>query len=150
MPSGKQHGMYKHGDAGKYTRTKEYGTWQRMLNRCRNPNVERFPRYGGRGIKVCKRWFRYENFLRDMERAPTPKHSLDRIDNNGDYTPKNCRWATNSEQILNSNKARFITFNNETHNIGEWAKITGINRQTIQMRIDHYSWSIQKSLTIKP
>lgn len=149
MPSGRQHGMYRHGHSLKGKVTKEYRAWCHMLRRCELPSVERYPRYGGRGIKVCKRWHNFSNFLNDMGNAPSPKHSLDRIDNDGNYEHKNCRWATNSEQILNSSKARFITFNNKTYNIGKWSKITGINRQTIQMRIDHYGWPIQKALGVR-
>jgi hypothetical protein len=73
-----------------------------MIGRCENSNVERYPSYGGRGIKVCERWRgSFKNFLADMGRKPTPKHSIDRIDVDGNYEPGNCRWATNSEQQRN-------------------------------------------------
>jgi hypothetical protein len=72
-----------------------------MKQRCNNPNFIEYFRYGERGVKVCKRWNTYANFLADMGRAPSPKHSIDRIDNDGDYWPKNCRWATASEQSKN-------------------------------------------------
>lgn len=95
-------GNVKHGEAGPTRLTREYKTWVNMIGRCENPKVERYPSYGGRGIKVCSGWrHSFETFLRDMGRKPTPKHSIDRIDVNGNYEPGNCRWATNSEQQLN-------------------------------------------------
>ncbi len=84
--------------------TPEYHTWSHIRHRCYNPNDKRYENYGGRGIKVCQRWLdSYENFLLDMGKRPSPAHTLDRIDNDGDYTVENCRWATLLEQ--NQNKS---------------------------------------------
>jgi hypothetical protein len=80
--------------------TKEYGAWGKMLARCRNRNNPAYPRYGGRGIKVCKRWLKFENFLTDMGRRPLGK-TLDRKNNDHGYSPSNCRWATPKEQANN-------------------------------------------------
>jgi hypothetical protein len=88
----KKHGMFG---------TKEYGAWISMKNRCLSPRNKRFKDYGGRGITFCDRWKEFENFFADMGYAPTPKHSLDRMDNDGGYGPENCRWATAKEQALN-------------------------------------------------
>ena len=85
-----------------------------------------------------------------MGRAPSEKHSLNRINNNGNYTPQNCNWITNSEQIKNSTKARLITFNGLTKNLCDWASETGIERRTITARIDRYGWSIEDALTKIP
>lgn len=79
----------------------EYRAWKHLRGRCCNPNNHKYPNYGGRGIKVCDRWMKFENFLEDMGKKPTPKHSVDRINNHGDYEPNNCRWATNKEQSRN-------------------------------------------------
>jgi hypothetical protein len=95
----------KHGHAvGGYTT--EYHIWAAMRTRCENPKHVAYHRYGGRGIKVCGSWKKFENFLIDMGRRPGPNYSLDRIDNNGDYEAANCRWATSREQFANSDHRR--------------------------------------------
>lgn len=81
--------------------TPEYRTWAGMLSRCRNKASKAYRHYGFRGIKVCSRWLRFENFLKDMGKRPSLKFSLDRINNNGDYEPNNCRWATAKQQVNN-------------------------------------------------
>lgn len=92
-----------------------YRIWDAMKQRCTNPNTSHFELYGGRGIKVCDRWLEnFQNFLDDMGERPSPKHSLDRIDTNGNYEPSNCRWATSTEQILN----RRMNKNNTTGAVG--------------------------------
>ena len=99
-----KHPRLRHGHAKKGRVTREFRTWDAMRQRCLNPNDQKYKDYGGRGIKICKRWLdSFENFLADM--GPKPKgKSIDRRDNDGDYTPKNCRWATPLEQRQNQRK----------------------------------------------
>jgi hypothetical protein len=92
----KSHGMYK---------TPTYNTWEHMLARCRNPNNKRWKRYGGRGITVCERWLTFENFLADMGEKP-PGLTIERKDNDGNYEPGNCKWATTTDQNRNSSRAK--------------------------------------------
>jgi hypothetical protein len=98
----------KHGEAGndKKRMSREYRAWLNMKERCYNPNNNRFKHYGGRGIRVCDRWLNsYPVFLADMGRRPSPQHSIDRVNNDGLYTPENCRWATVVEQRKNQRRA---------------------------------------------
>lgn len=87
----------------------KYNSWNNILQRCENKNNKAYKNYGGRGIKVCKRWHKFKNFLADMGLKPSPEHTLERIDNNGNYEPKNCKWATQKEQ--NRNMRRTIKIN---------------------------------------
>jgi hypothetical protein len=97
--TGKANTTHGHSRRGKITA--EYRAWFHMWARCTNPNVERYPHYGQRGIRVCRRWKRFEKFYADVGPRPSAQHSLDRINNDGHYEPGNVRWATRSEQRRN-------------------------------------------------
>lgn len=135
----------KHGQARDPTRT--YRIWEGMLTRCTNPRARAFPLYGGRGIMVCKAWKKFENFYADMGDCPLGM-TIERINNNGNYEPKNCRWASRKEQANNTRRNRFITFNDVTHTLTEWSNITGINLGTLHHRLK--KWTLEKALAVTP
>ena len=134
--------QFKHGLGRSHT----YYSWIEMKRRCLKPNYYNYPRYGGRGIKVCKRWMSFLNFLADMGIKPAGT-TLDRINFNGHYHRSNCRWATAREQIINRSITRWITFNGETLCMADWALRTGISAQRIQQRLDVQKWSVKDALT---
>ena len=110
------------------SKSKEYRAWQKMKERCYNPNIERYPVYGGRGIKVCDRWLEsFDNFYEDMGPRPSSKHSIDRIDVNGDYEPGNCRWVTMQEQHYNKRNTLYVEYKNENKSLSELCKIYNLN-----------------------
>lgn len=122
---------FKVGSRIKVARTTEYQAWHNMIERCRNPRMPNFHRYGGRGISVCEKWKSFDNFLKDMGRKGSPNLSLDRIDNDGNYEPGNCRWATPDQQ--NSNKEKTLTFNGIP--IKQIAELIGVSSNCVSHRI---------------
>lgn len=98
-----------------------YSSWVNMWIRCRYAYTQNYARYGGRGIGICERWKDFRLFLEDMGERPAG-HTLDRIDNDGDYTPENCRWATSREQGLNRSNHRMITWNGQTKPLIVWTR----------------------------
>jgi hypothetical protein len=133
---------------GESSKTVEYKIWSSMLNRCNNPKNRDYIDYGGRGIKVCAKWSGpsgYENFLSDVGRRPSPRHSLDRENTNGEYSPENCRWATPSEQANNRRNNRILTYNGKSQTLAQWSVELGLDYCTIKMRIKR-GWSVEKAL----
>lgn len=136
-----------HGATRGRQETPEYRTWQHVLNRCNKPGNEAFPAYGGRGIRVHATWVNdFAAFLAYVGPRPSPKHSIDRIDNNGHYEPGNVRWATKKEQARNRKSNKRLTLNGKTHIIQEWAELLGINACTIRRRLQ-LGWSTEEALT---
>lgn len=114
------------------TKTRLFRLYSDMHTRCYNPNTTRYLDYGGRGIKVCERWHKFENFRDDVGQPPSPDHQIDRHpDNNGNYGPDNFRWATRTEQARNKRNNRLITHNGETKCLAEWSEITGLSEWII-------------------
>ncbi len=129
-------------------KSKEYRTWARMILRCHDEGHPKYPWYGQRGIKVCDDWREsYQTFLLHMGRAPTPKHSIERLDNDGDYRPGNCKWATMKEQAQNRRSNRKIRFGGVKLTIAAWAERMGMDRRVLWKRLKA-GWSLERALTI--
>lgn len=120
----------KHGGTG----TPEFRSWTGMRARCMNKNNAAYHLYGGRGIKICERWGKFDNFLADMGPRPSKSHSLDRVNPNGDYEPSNCRWASHSQQVRNRRLTVTYTHNGETLSLPEWAERFCIPYPTVWTR----------------
>lgn len=135
----------KHGESG-YGRTVEYNTWLCMRSRCMIKTNKHYKNYGGRGIIVCKRWNNFKNFLNDMGRRPSEKHSIDRENNDGNYCPSNCRWATNLQQSLNKRNNHIMSLNGKTMTASQWTAELGFKRGVIAGRRYH-GWDDHRALT---
>lgn len=137
-------GKPKHG----LSYTSEYRAWQTMRLRCTEPTNPAYASYGGRGITVCERWLNSpSNFLADMGPKPSPAHELDRYpDNNGNYEPGNCRWATRAENDRNRRSNRLLTFRGETQALAEWCERMKLPRDTVRKRLES-GWSVDEALT---
>lgn len=136
-PSMLRHGMY---------RTPTYKAWKHMKERCRNPTCAQYQDYGGRGISVDARWDQFETFLADMGERPFPEAQLDRIDNNGNYTPENCRWATRALQTRNTRRNLMVTLGSETMCLKDAAKKVGISAPTVMWRARKHNMSLQAAI----
>ena len=132
----------KRGPRGNRTRT--YRAWECMRARCRCKTNSSYHRYGGRGITVCQEWSSFERFLEDMGQAPLGC-SLDRTNNDKNYSKENCRWATPIQQSQNTRKIRSITFNGKTHCLREWARRIGIWDNALRARLKH-GWPLERAL----
>lgn len=130
------------------SKTRIYATWGRIIYRCYNKKTSDWYLYGGRGIKVCDRWrYSFENFFEDMGSTYKEGLTIDRKDNDGNYEPENCRWATQKQQQRNKRNSHNITFNGKTQCIAAWAEELGIKVSTLGMRITKYGWSVEESLS---
>lgn len=129
----------------------EYTAWMRMLARCRNLSDPSYPRYGGRGIKVCQRWSVGRNaalvFMQDMGPRPSPAHSIDRIDNDGNYEPGNCRWATAKEQARNRRSNRIVVLFGDRMALAEAVERLGLDYRTVKARL-RLGWSTDRALEL--
>lgn len=128
------------------THTSEHKTWLSILQRTTNPKLARFPRYGGRGITVCDRWkTNFQNFLDDMGPKPSPSHSIERRDNDGNYAPENCYWATPKEQASNRRSTVWLEYKGETKCMKSWSETLGIEYGILCHRISGAKWSVEKA-----
>jgi hypothetical protein len=128
-------------------RKKMASTWAGMIDRCYNPNAAAYYCYGARAINVCEQWqLSVDTFMADIGLPPTLQHSVDRIDCNGNYEPRNCRWATQEEQNNNTRRSKLITWNGKTQSIRDWAKEYNVGARGVSERLRR-GWDLEKSLT---
>lgn len=135
----------KHGSS----HTRLYRIWAAMKTRTTNPKADFYHLYGGRGITVCSEWLHDFSAFQEWALANgyAPDKSIDRIDNDQGYSPKNCRWATIQEQAVNKRDLHYVTYQGKTQPLSLWAKDLGIPYQTLQSRIHAHGWSIEKAFT---
>jgi hypothetical protein len=126
------------------SKTRVFKIWLGIIDRCRN---DRDGNYGQRGIRVCDRWQTFENFYADMGEPTTPRHSIDRINVNGDYEPENCRWATATVQARNKRVNTLIEYRGERKTLVEWSEASGIKAPTLCVRIYSLGWSVDRALS---
>lgn len=138
---------YKHGKS----QAPEHRVWRGMKARCYNPKEIGFKNYGGRGIKVCDKWKNnFSAFLADMGPRPSNKHSIEREDNNGPYSPENCKWVIKKIQCRNKRNNHFLEHDGKRLTIQEWSEVTGIHAMTIESRLRRSGWTAHQALTRKP
>lgn len=126
--------------------TPEYWVYRKMLARCYNPKQRYFNRYGGRGIQVCQRWRdSVVNFVADMGRRPNNTYELDRINNNGDYSPENCRWVTKVDQMNNTSYNRHVTYRGRMQTVAQWARELDVSYVVFHSRIAR-GWSPERAI----
>lgn len=135
----------KHGHAHAGSLSKTYNTWIGMVERCTNEKHVRWDRYGGRGIKVCGRWRDFRNFLADMGEKPDGM-TIEREDNDGNYEPGNCKWATRAEQAQNKSSSRILECRGRKQTVAQWSRELGISQPTIATRLQR-GWSEERTLT---
>jgi hypothetical protein len=137
----------KHGCAKPNAQTPEYKVWSRVIARCCDPKSDHFDRYGGRGIEMCWRWRNsFENFLADMGPRPSPNHSIERENNNGNYEPGNCRWATRAEQSVNKSNTVMVRAGGKEMSLAVLAREANLPVQRVYQRIFREKWSIERAL----
>ncbi len=121
------------------SRTRAYRSWEGMLRRCYKSSDSGYARYGAKGIQVCAQWRdSFSAFLRDMGDPPTKEHTIDRVNNQGNYTPENCRWATKKQQACNTTAAVLITFDGITDSISGWARRIRVSHNRISNRLKQH------------
>lgn len=141
--SNSKHGM---------SESSEYAIWKGIIQRCTNPSTKAYPNYGGRGITICDRWLygeanlsAFECFLSDIGRRPSEKHSVDRINNDGNYDPGNCRWASRKSQARNQRTNRIVEFNGHQVSLAEACERAGVPYKTVWHRLKS-GWAIEAAL----
>lgn len=140
------HGLSRRGE-----KSAEYHVWIGIRKRCNNKGSAGYKNYGGRGVRVCERWASFRNFIDDMGKRPSPAHSIERIDNDGDYTPTNCKWATRKEQNSNQRTTLRLTHpgTGETCSASEWSRRLGGSATIVSDRLRR-GWTSEAAITTPP
>lgn len=128
----------------------EHGIWRGILQRCYNPKRKKYAIYGAKGIMVCPEWLEEEGkgfmqFLKDMGNRPTKEHSIERVDNSGNYCKENCKWATKKEQARNRTTSRLLEYKGETKALAEWVELLSLNYAATIARLNT-GWSVEKAI----
>ena len=139
----------------KFSRTRFYYNWTSMKQRCSNKKNKKYNYYGSKGIRVCKRWMKFENFKDDMyqsylehiKKFKGRNTTIERMNSKGNYELKNCKWATYKEQNNNTSSNHYLTFNNQTMTMAQWAEKVKIPYKILVSRINDSKWSTIKALT---
>ena len=125
------------------SKSKEEYAWRHAIERCKNPKNCQFKNYGAKGIEVCERWMKFENFIEDMGLAPSSNHTLDRIDSNKGYSPENCRWATWKQQQRNRTNNRVLEIDGKKKSLAEWCEIFDFNYERALSRARN-GWPVER------
>jgi len=143
--------LVTHGDSKNGHTTKLYSIWASMKNRCYNENDSAYGNYGGRRIKICKEWKNDYKWFKKwaINNGYRNDLTIDRIDNDGNYKPENCKWSTVKEQNRNTRSNRMITYKGKTHCIAEWVEILRISRSVLYDRLYTLGWSVERAFTQK-
>lgn len=124
-----------------------HSIWGNMKDRCFNKNSDRYYRYGGRGVSICDEWMIFDNFYNwALNNGYQDNLTIDRVNNDGNYTPDNCRWADNITQANNKSNNNVLTYNGESHTLREWSRLIGIDSRTIFKRINRDGWTLEDAL----
>lgn len=136
---------FKHGAAKRGAHSRAYKTWAGIMRRCYTVSNSQYSLYGGRGITVDARWHDFANFLADMG-EPSPGQTIERVDNDGHYSPKNCIWADRTTQTRNRSVTRFVTYGGQTKPLPQWAEELGLPYSALYLRIYRRGWDVEKAL----
>jgi len=142
IKQGEEHGRYRHG----LSRTRIYARWNSMLTRCYNKNEKYYKNWGGRGIKVCDEWLDFVNFNEDMGDTYQKGMALERLDNDEDYSPENCKWIPKEEQNLNKRNVKIYEYDGKKLNSSQWDRELGLQIGTVRARLK-YGWSVEKAVS---
>lgn len=130
------------------SKTTEYVSYSKMIQRCTNPKENNYERYGGAGVLICDEWrHSFETFFRDMGKKPSRSHSIERIKNSEGYCKDNCKWADKVEQSSNRKSCRYITMNNKTMTLAAWCRELCLNYDVTRQRIAREGWSEKRALS---